>query len=216
RLRRRRHDTEGARARRERGAEEAASRARSRDQPRPGAAALELDLLRLTHRRCRQSPARHSRRPHCVGEQQSFARNPPPPLLASTWAVLGDRRFFFRSERSTGAMDMSETIFFVDDDACVRDSLEQLAGSAGWRMETFASASEFLARPRSLSPSCLVLDVGLPDASGLEMQRRLADRPETPIIFVTGCRDVRTAARALKAGPVEFFTKPLPDELLLH
>ena len=106
-------------------------------------------------------------------------------------------------------------VFVLDHDRSVRDSLEQLAGWAGWRVETFASASGFLTRPRAPVPSCLVLDVGLPDANGLEMQQRLADRPEIPIIFVTGCGDVRTAVRAMKAGAVEFLTKPLADELLL-
>jgi FixJ family two-component response regulator len=106
-------------------------------------------------------------------------------------------------------------VFVVDDDVSVLDALEPLAGSAGWRVETFASAREFLARPRAAVPGCLVLDVGLPDADGLEMQQRLADRPEIPIIFVTGCGDVRTAVRAMKAGAVEFLIKPLADELLL-
>src|ERR1044071_8058294 len=101
------------------------------------------------------------------------------------------------------------TVFFVDGDIWARASLERAADSGGWRLETFASAGEFLARPRSRAPSCLVLDVGLPDANGLEMQQRIADRAETPIIFVTGCRDVRTAVRAMKAGAVAFFNKPL-------
>jgi FixJ family two-component response regulator len=120
-----------------------------------------------------------------------------------------------RSSVGPGTSSATPTVFFVDDDVWVRDSLELLADSAGWRVATFASASEFLARPRTSVPSCLVLDVGLPEASGLEMQQRLADRPEMPIIFVTGCGDVRTAVRAMKAGAVEFFTKPLADELVL-
>ena len=101
-------------------------------------------------------------------------------------------------------------VFVVHDDPSVRDSLEQLAGGAGWQVETFASAGGFLARPRAKVPSCLVLDVGLPE-NGLEMQQRVADRPEMPIIFITGCGDVRTAVRAMKAGAVEFLTKPLAD-----
>jgi FixJ family two-component response regulator len=107
------------------------------------------------------------------------------------------------------------TVFVIDSDASVRDALGMLAIASGWRAATFPSASEFMARPRDAAPSCLVLDVGLPDANGLEMQQRLADRPEMPIIFVTGCGDVRTAVRAMKAGAVEFLTKPLADELLL-
>jgi FixJ family two-component response regulator len=83
-------------------------------------------------------------------------------------------------------------------------------------VETFASAGGFLARPRAAVPSCLVLEVGFPDTNALEMQQRLADRPEMPIIFVTGCGDVRTAVRAMKAGALEFLTKPLAGELLLE
>jgi FixJ family two-component response regulator len=103
----------------------------------------------------------------------------------------------------------------VDDDVSVLDALEPLAGLAGWRVEVFASVSGFLARPRALVPTCVVLDVGLPDANALDMQQHLAERPEMPIICVSGCGDVRTAVRAMKAGAVEFFTKPLAAELLL-
>jgi FixJ family two-component response regulator len=107
-------------------------------------------------------------------------------------------------------------VFVVDPDAEVRDSLLELAERAGWQAQAFGSASEFLAHPRASAPSCLVLDVGLPDVNGLEMQQRLADRPEMPIIFITNGGDVRTAVRAMKAGAVEFFPKPLADELLLE
>jgi FixJ family two-component response regulator len=107
------------------------------------------------------------------------------------------------------------TVFVVDGDAAMRDSVGLLSISSGWRVMAFASAREFLAQPRAPAPGCLVLDVGLPDADGLEMQQRLADRPEIPIIFVTGCGDVRTAVRAMKAGAVEFLTKPLAGGLLL-
>ena len=88
--------------------------------------------------------------------------------------------------------------------------------SAGWQPETFASAQEFLARPRLLAPSCLVLDVTLPDLNGLELQKRIAvDRLELPIIFITGYGDVPMTVRAMKAGAVEFLTKPFGDEVLL-
>jgi FixJ family two-component response regulator len=120
-----------------------------------------------------------------------------------------------RSSGEPGASCATPIVFLIDDDALVRGSLELLAGSAGWQVEIFASAREFLARPRTALPSCLVLDVGLPDSNGLEMQQRLADRPDMPIIFVTGSGDVRTAVRAMKAGAVEFLIKPLADELLL-
>ena len=107
-------------------------------------------------------------------------------------------------------------VFVVDDDVSVRESLEPLIRFAGWRPETFASAQEFLARPRPLAPSCLVLDVSLPDLSGLDLQKRIAvDRTDMPIIFITGHGDVPMTVRAMKAGAVEFLTKPFSDEVLL-
>lgn len=109
------------------------------------------------------------------------------------------------------------TVFVVDDDISMRESLELLISFAGWRPETFASAQEFLARPRVLVPSCLVLDVSLPDLNGLELQERIAtERIETPIIFVTGYGDIPMTVRAMKAGAVEFLTKPFDDEVLLR
>src|SRR5678816_3228847 len=100
-------------------------------------------------------------------------------------------------------------VFIVDDDVSVRESLELLIQSAGWYPETFASASAFLARPRVDVPSCLVLDVSLPDLNGLDLQQRIAnDRVDLPIIFITGYGDVPMTVRAMKAGAVEFLTKP--------
>jgi FixJ family two-component response regulator len=111
---------------------------------------------------------------------------------------------------------MSPIVFVVDDDISVRESLEGLVASAGWATETFATAKEFLARPRSFAPSCLVLDMSLPDIGGLEVQERIAaDRADMPIIFITGYGDVPTTVRAMKAGAVEFLTKPFSDETLL-
>jgi FixJ family two-component response regulator len=108
------------------------------------------------------------------------------------------------------------TVFVVDDDISVRESLELLIQTAGWQPETFASARAFLAHPRRLAPSCLVLDVGLPDLNGLELQERIAaDRAELPIIFITGRGDVPMTVRAMKAGAVEFLTKPFGDDVLL-
>lgn len=111
------------------------------------------------------------------------------------------------------------TVHVVDDDVSVRESLELLVRSAGWWPETFASASEFLdylTRPRSPVPGCLVLDVGLPDLNGLELQRRLSGgRTQLPIIFITGYGDVPTTVKAMKAGATEFLTKPLSDDVLL-
>lgn len=107
-------------------------------------------------------------------------------------------------------------VFVVDDDVSVRESLELLISFAGWQPETFASAEEFLARPRTLTPSCLVLDVSLPDLNGLELQKLIAsDRVDMPIIFITGHGDVPMTVQAMKAGAVEFLTKPFDDEVLL-
>ena len=109
------------------------------------------------------------------------------------------------------------TVFVVDDDVSVRESLELLIGSAGWRVETFASAQEFLAQPRPTVPCCLVLDVSLPDLNGLELQERIAqERSEMPIVFITGHGDVPMTVRAMKAGAIEFLTKPFNDEVLLR
>jgi FixJ family two-component response regulator len=107
------------------------------------------------------------------------------------------------------------TVFIVDDDISVRESLESLIAEAGWRPEAFASAQEFLARPRSLQPGCLVLDLSLPDINGLELQQRIADRTNLPIIFITGHGDVPSTVRAMKAGAVEFLTKPFGPDVLL-
>jgi FixJ family two-component response regulator len=106
--------------------------------------------------------------------------------------------------------------YIVDDDVSVRESLELLVRSAGWEVEMFATAAEFLARPRAFTPSCLVLDVQLPDMSGLELQRRLGtDRGTMPVIIITGYADIPMAVEAMKGGALEFLTKPLnPDELL--
>ena len=107
-------------------------------------------------------------------------------------------------------------VFVVDDDISVRESLELLVKFAGWQPETFASAAEFLAHPRTATPSCLVLDVSLPDLNGLELQKLIAsDRTDMPIIFITGHGDVPTTVQAMKAGAVEFLTKPFDDEVLL-
>ena len=107
-------------------------------------------------------------------------------------------------------------VFIVDDDVSVRSALESLIESGGWVAETFASAQEFLRRPRVAAPSCLVLDVSLPDINGLELQRRVAtDRTAMPIIFISGYGDVPMTVRAMKAGAVEFLMKPFKDDVLL-
>ena len=108
-------------------------------------------------------------------------------------------------------------VFVVDDDVSVRESLQLLIQCEGWHPETFASAQEFLDRPRSLVPSCLVLDVSLPGLNGLDLQKHVAvARPDMPIIFITGHGDVPTTVQAMKAGAVEFLTKPFSDDALLN
>ena len=106
-------------------------------------------------------------------------------------------------------------VYIVDDDVSVRESIACLVENAGWRAETFASAQDFLGRPRAQRPCCLILDLGLPDLNGLEVQERLSGaHAEMPIIFVTGRGDVPTTVRAMKAGAAEFLTKPFePDTL---
>jgi FixJ family two-component response regulator len=107
-------------------------------------------------------------------------------------------------------------VFVVDDDISVRESLEMLIRCEGWLPETYASAQEFLARPRLVAPSCLVLDVSLPGLDGLDLQKRIAtEQAEMPIIFITGYGDVPTTVRAMKAGASEFLTKPFNEEMLL-
>jgi FixJ family two-component response regulator len=108
-------------------------------------------------------------------------------------------------------------VFVVDDDISVREALQLLIQCEGWHPETFASAQEFLDNPRVLVPSCLVLDVSLPGLNGLDLQKRVAvERPDMPIIFITGYGDVPTTVRAMKAGAAEFLTKPFSGDALLN
>jgi RNA polymerase sigma factor (sigma-70 family) len=111
--------------------------------------------------------------------------------------------------------DVTSIVFVVDDDVSVRESLELLIKAAGWHPETFGSAQAFLSRPRPTVPCCLVLDVTLPGLSGLELQQRLVERTDMPIIFITGYGDVPMSVRAMKAGAVEFLTKPFTNDVLL-
>jgi FixJ family two-component response regulator len=108
------------------------------------------------------------------------------------------------------------TVVVVDDDISVRESLELLIQNEGWRPALFESAQEFLARLPTVVPNCLILDVNLPDLSGLDIQQRISDEKySTPIIFITGYGDIPTSVRAMKAGAAEFLTKPLDDEILI-
>src|SRR5262245_25874143 len=111
---------------------------------------------------------------------------------------------------------MRPIVFIVDDDISIRESLELLILAEGWEPQSFASAQEFLARPRTAVPSCLILDLTLPDLNGLDVQKRIAaERTDMPVIFITGHGDVHTSVQAMKAGAVEFLTKPFGDDALL-
>jgi FixJ family two-component response regulator len=121
-----------------------------------------------------------------------------------------------RPSKTPRASAAAPIVFVVDDDISVRESLELLILAEGWKAETFASAQEFLARPRTMVPNCVIVDVTLPDLNGLDLQKRVAaERSDMPVIFVTGHGDVRTSVQAMKAGAVEFLTKPFGDEALL-
>jgi FixJ family two-component response regulator len=126
----------------------------------------------------------------------------------------GTQRFEVR------ALPMTESpsiVLVVDDDISVRESLEALLRHEGLDVETFVSAQEFLSRPPVTVPSCLVLDISLPGLNGLDLQKRVAvERNEMPIIFITGHGDIPVTVQAMKAGAVEFLTKPFNDEILLN
>jgi FixJ family two-component response regulator len=129
-------------------------------------------------------------------------------MNASTSAALG--------MKASSTAGVPSVVFVVDDDISVRESLELLIAAAGWRPELFASAQEFLSRPPPSGASCLILDVNLPDLSGLDLQKRIAANfSGTPIIFITGYGDIPTTVQAMKAGAVEFLTKPYTSEALM-
>ncbi|SRR5579885_2903646 len=125
-----------------------------------------------------------------------------------------------RAGSEVGALPMSSAagvVFIVDDDVSVRESVEMLVRNENWKPETFASAQEFLKHPRALVPSCLVLDLSLPGLNGLELQKQLAaEHIDMPIIFITGYGDVPKSVQAMKAGALEFLTKPLDYEALVN
>jgi FixJ family two-component response regulator len=126
-------------------------------------------------------------------------------------------RAFGHQLESSPMTSSTPIVFVVDDDISVRESLQLLIQCEGWHPETFASAQEFLDNPRLLVPSCLVLDVSLPGLNGLDLQKHVSvERPDMPIIFITGYGDVPTTVRAMKAGAVEFLTKPFSDDGLLN
>ena len=120
-----------------------------------------------------------------------------------------------RQPTRAAAPEPHEIVFVVDDDVSVREALAPLIRWAGWTVETFASAHEFLRRAKVNAPTCLVLDVELPDLNGLDLQQHLTDDKGIPIIFITGHGDIPMTVQAMKAGAVEFLTKPFRDEVLL-
>src|SRR5215831_2397554 len=147
-------------------------------------------------------PARVERRPYTL-----------VPITTGTEVVtMAD---VTRAGASGASKEQAPIVFVVDDDISVRESLELLITSAGWRPETFASAQEFLSSPRVGVPCCVVLDVRIPGLGGLELQQQLASRTDMPIIFITGYGDVPMTVRAMKAGAVEFLTKPFKNDVLI-
>lgn len=125
------------------------------------------------------------------------------------------RRPLMSGAKQTATSEITPTVFVVDDDVSVRESLEALIAGAGYRPEVFASAETFLAHPRQQLLGCLVLDVSLPDLNGLELQKCLATEDTLPIIFITGHGDIPMTVRAMKAGAVEFLTKPYGPEVIV-
>jgi FixJ family two-component response regulator len=119
------------------------------------------------------------------------------------------------ADAAINRMAQAPTVFIVDNEIAARDSLGKLVRHEGWQAECFATAEEFLARPRSMMPGCLLMDVSLPDIDGLALQQIVADRMEMPVVFVTGRRDVWTTVRAMKAGAVDFLTKPASTPAVL-
>jgi FixJ family two-component response regulator len=130
--------------------------------------------------------------------------------------MINAARLTTNQSSSTSACCAVPVVYVVDDDVSVRESLNVLIRCAGWQPQAFASAQEFLDHPQAPVPSCLVLDISLPDLNGLDLQRRIgADREDMPIIFITGYGDVPTTVQAMKGGAVEFLTKPFNQDVLL-
>jgi FixJ family two-component response regulator len=131
--------------------------------------------------------------------------------MGSTTIIFGKLE---RSQSQPPAADVTPIVYIIDDDVSVRESLVLLIRFAGWQPITFGSAREYLSQPQALAPSCLILDVGLPDINGLELQQQLAEGYHPPIIFLTGNGDIPTSVRAIKAGALDFLTKPFRADQL--
>ena len=115
----------------------------------------------------------------------------------------------------SGSMRAMPTVFVIHGDAPTRSALESIVCGRGWEVQTYSCARAFLLQEHAQVPGCLLLAVNLPDRNGLEVQQLLLDRPELPIIFVSGCGDISSAVRAMKAGAVEFLVKPFSDQEVL-
>jgi len=130
---------------------------------------------------------------------------------------MGSTHLFSPALGASVMADVTPIVFVVDDDVSVRESLQRMIRREGWQPRAFASVEEFFARPSAVVPNCLILDVSLAGLDGLSVQRRVSiERPETPIIFITGNGDVRTTVQAMKAGAFEFLTKPFRDDVMLN
>src|SRR5262245_45708831 len=159
------------------------------------------------------------RRPEAPGVADDVRRPTKEFVMEANFArdVLDSARGIrAESVRRGGLEDGTSTVFVVDDDVSVRESLEMLVRSAGWQVKTFASAEAFLSHRRHVTPCCVVVDQTLPGITGLELQQHLAERPDMPVIFMTGHADVPMTVRAMKSGAVEFLTKPVDNEALLN
>ena len=139
-----------------------------------------------------------------------------PPITAQAQAFTLRFPSATKNYRMQEPQESDALIAIVDDDPSVRRGLQRLIRSAGWKVETFASAQEFLARPSGISPSCLVLDLQLPGLSGLDLQQRMADLGlDIPVVFLTGQGNIPASVKAMKAGAIEFLTKPVDEQNLL-
>jgi FixJ family two-component response regulator len=118
--------------------------------------------------------------------------------------------------RSSSKPPEAPTVFIVDGDASARATLESLIRSAGWQVKSMSSAEEFLSSPRTMAPACLLADVDLPGLSGLDLQERVSERAELPLIFLSGSIDIRATVRAMKGGAFDFLTKPFVRDALVQ